>query len=188
MTAFPWTVLITGISTLGASLGAVWLKSRYDYKTQKEQAGEATTAARSDRQREAYADLLKTARLYLRATRDLVDANVAEEFDESGEYTSSAARAANKRLESLTEELNEAVAKVELLGSDEARSGAKDVYNKIRAIHTELVADIFDSGLAKARMEELATAMEAFVDTVRPEITLLARLSTKAVKTRSATK
>lgn len=176
MTAFPWTVLITGVSTLGASLGAVWLKSSYDYKTQKEQTDEATTAGRTERQREAYADLLKTARLYLRANRDLAAFRDPEDFDETGNYTNPVAQVAAQQLVSLTEELNEAVAKVELLGSDEARSGAKDIYNKCRALwavfaEDELITHIFDSELAKTRGEELATALETFVDTVRPEIT-----------------
>ncbi len=185
MSAFPWDVLITGASTLGASVGAVWLKSYYDNKAQGRLADQAAEAARSDRRREAYAGLVKTARLVLRAFRDVI-AFTTDEFEDT------AIRSTLTALETLPEDLNQTVAMVELLGSDAARSGAKDILDKARASQAVFVmigrmglyskraqpgkmpvlpTVLSDSDQATAQCDELSTAIDRFVETVRPSIT-----------------
>ncbi len=71
MTTVVWTTLITAVATVTASLGAIWLKGRYDDRAQARQAADARAAAREDQQRQAYGDLVTTARLALRNFRQL---------------------------------------------------------------------------------------------------------------------
>ena len=47
-----WTTLITAVATVTASLGAIWLKGRYDDRAQARQAADARAAAREDQQRQ----------------------------------------------------------------------------------------------------------------------------------------
>jgi hypothetical protein len=72
MTAIVWTTLITAVATATGSLGAVWLKGLYDDRAQARQAEQSRSAAREDQQRQAYGELVKTARLALRNFRQLL--------------------------------------------------------------------------------------------------------------------
>lgn len=84
----------------------------------------------------------------------------------------------------LVQDLAQAVALVELIGSDKARSGAREIYKASMSIGQmyaqwlsqlarkgsgSLVAD-FDSDAAKERTDALGAAIRTFLDSVRPEL------------------
>jgi hypothetical protein len=71
MSVIVWTTLITAVATVTAFLGAVWIKGHYDDRAQARQATETRATARADRRRQAYGDLVTTARLALRNFRQL---------------------------------------------------------------------------------------------------------------------
>ena len=68
MSVIVWTTLITAVATVTASLGAVWIKGTAP-KPGRPRRPRAT--ARADRRRQAYGELVTTARLALRNFRQL---------------------------------------------------------------------------------------------------------------------
>lgn len=66
MSPIVWTTLITAVATVTGSLGAVWIKGHYDDRAQARQAEQARTAVQADRRGQAYAEVVKTARVALR--------------------------------------------------------------------------------------------------------------------------
>jgi hypothetical protein len=127
MSAFPWTTLITAGAPVIASLGAVWIKSRYDDRAQARQAAGTRAAAQTDRRREAYAELVKTARLALRNFRQLGFAYAADTPDIP------AVTEAFTQTASLAADMNQAAAVAELVGSPGGRQRARAIYDKARA-------------------------------------------------------
>lgn len=130
MSTIVWTTLITAVATVTGSLGAVWIKGLIDDRAQARQAEEArrqaeqaSAAAASDRQRDAYAVLLGTARYWLSA---------AEEIRQ--EFKGLPADRAIDRSPILVQDLTQAVARVELVGTDISRSGAEAIYDKSMAV------------------------------------------------------
>ena len=71
MSTIVWTTLITAVSTVTASLGTVWIKGLIDNRAQALQAEQASAAAMSDRQRDAYTGLLRTARYWQGAAEEI---------------------------------------------------------------------------------------------------------------------
>jgi hypothetical protein len=127
MSAFPWTTLITARAPVIASLGAVWIKGRYDDRAQARQAMQSRTATRENQQRQAYGDLVKTARLALRNFRQLNLAYAANTPDIP------AVQQAFSQAASLAADVNQAVAAAELVGSPSGRKHARAIYDKAKA-------------------------------------------------------
>jgi hypothetical protein len=107
-------VLIAGLggSLLGVagSLGGVWLRGRYDYRRDENQAIRTETAAQGERRLDAYANLLVAAGNVL-GTYQRLPGLLPPTFDER------AAQEANQRMSSLAAELHRASAIVALTGS-----------------------------------------------------------------------
>ena len=127
MTAIVWTTLITAGATVSAALGAVWIKGHYDDRAQARQAKQNRTTAREDQQRQAYGELVKTARLALRNFRQLTLAYAANTPDIP------AVNEAFTQTASLAVDMNQAAALAELVGSPAGRKHARAIYDKAKA-------------------------------------------------------
>jgi hypothetical protein len=178
MNAIVWTTLITAVATVSGSLGAVWIKGHYDNLAQARQAEQAAADSAASRQRDAYAGLLQTARFV-----HGVALRLREEFEglPADDIDHLADRAAP-----LVHDLTQAVALVELIGSDDARSQALAIYcaaMEVGRFFSEcsraLVAarnnpgtpvPEFDLPGASDRFHALSVAMESFAKCVRPEL------------------
>ncbi len=182
---FPWDNLITAVSTLaagiGAGIGGAWLRGRSDGRRDDR----AVEAARTDRQREAYAALVTTARVALRNFRQL---GIAYGMDRTSDPDAAKFLA---ETDAIATDLTHAIGTVELLGSSRARKYAKDVYDKAKACANPYqtrsaslaVAERllgtrrpsrslvpFDAATSSALCDALADAVESFIDAVRPEL------------------
>jgi hypothetical protein len=191
MSAFPWTTLITAGAPVIASLGTVWIKGRYDDRVQARQAKENRSAAREDQQRQAYGELVKTARLALRNFRQLRLAYMANTPDIP------AVKETFTQTTKLAADLNQTTALAELVGSPTGRQHARAVYDKARACadifqsHELLLAAIpntvtgkllapafpagmkmipFDADKAKGLCDELETTIDQFIKVVSTEL------------------
>jgi hypothetical protein len=195
MTAIVWTALITAVATVTGSLGGVWITTRHDDKAQARQAMQNRGAAREDQQRQAYGELVKTARLALRNFRQLGLAYAANTpgIPAVNEALSQAA--------GLAADMNQAAALAELVGSPGARKQARAIYDKAKACadlfqtrelilaalpNTTLgrllspVASAvpggirnlvpFDAEKADALCSELATAIDQFIEAANAEL------------------
>ena len=175
--SFPWDNLITATSVLVAGIGGgaagAWLRGRSDQRRDDR----AAETAHMDRQREAYAALVTTARLALRNFRQLKLAYVA------GTPDVPAVRDAFSQAASLSEDLNRVTVVAEMLGSAQARQCAKAIYDKAKACgdlyqaHELKLAgmrrggsDSFDAGKADTLCGDLDQAVTAFIDVIRPEL------------------
>jgi hypothetical protein len=184
--------LITATATVTGTLGAVWIKSHYDDRTQARQAEQARTAAQAGRRREAYAELVKTARLALRNFRQLRIAYMADAPDIP------AVREAVSQAASLAADMNQAEAVAELVGSPDGRHRAAVIYRKARncadlfqerelvlaateagarKLLTRSLSDqriskqmLFDPGRAKVLCDELGAAIDEFIEAVNMEL------------------
>ena len=178
MNAIVWTTLITAVATVSASLGAVWIKDHYDDRAQARQAERTAAENATGRQRDAYAGLLQTARFV-----HGVALRLREEFEglPADDIDHLADRAAP-----LVHDLTQAVALVELIGSDDARSQALAIYcaamevgrffsQSARALaaarnNPGTPVPEFDLPGASGRFHALSAAMESFAKCVRPEV------------------
>jgi len=127
MSTIVWTTLITAAATVSAALGAVWIKSEYDDRSQARQAVQNRATAREDQQRQAYGELVKTARLALGNFRQLGLAYAANTPDIP------AVNEAFTQTASLDAEINQAAALAELAGSPSGRKHARAIYDKAKA-------------------------------------------------------
>jgi hypothetical protein len=195
MTAIVWTTLITAGATVSAALGAVWIKSHYDERAQVRQATQNRTVAREDQQRQAYGELVKTARLALRNFRQLGLAYAANTPDIP------AVNEAFSQAASLAADMNQAAALAELIGSPSGRQHARAIYDKARAcadnfqIRELILAALpdttvgkllspalsafpggigkampFDAGKAKVLCDELEAAIDQFIEAANTEL------------------
>jgi uncharacterized membrane-anchored protein YhcB (DUF1043 family) len=154
MSAFPWATLITAVSTLIAGLGAVGLKGRSDRKDRKAQAERENASIRLEQQRLAYQALVATSTELLRNYRQLIGEIYTLEKDE---------KKARNRNEKLHGELFQAVAAVELAGTEDARVRAGWVRDAAGVIHSALARNEAEAGI-----KLLDQAIGAFIDGVRP--------------------
>jgi hypothetical protein len=192
MSDIVWTTLITAVATVTASLGAVWIKGHYDDRAEARQAEESRSAARQDQQRQAYGDLVKTARLALRNFRQLLLAYMADTPDIP------AVKEAFSQTAGLAADMNQAAAVAELVGSPGGRRHARAIYDKARDCANlfqarELFlaaapnripgmrygafipggiakAIPFDADDAKVRCDELEAAIDQFIEAVNSEL------------------
>lgn len=192
MSDIVWTTLITAVATVTASLGAVWFKGHYDDRTQARQAEERRSAARQDQQRQAYGDLVKTARLALRNFRQLGLAYAV------GTPDTPAVTEAFTQAASLAADMNQAAAVAELVGSPGGRRHARVIYDKAKACadlfqgHELILAALpntsvgklfgaalpggigkaipFDASRAGALCDELAAAIDEFIESANTEL------------------
>lgn len=192
MSTIVWTTLITAVATVTGSLGAIWLKGLYDDRAQAWQAEQSRSAAREDQQRQAYGELVKTARLALRNFRQLLL------FYETDMLSIKAAEDAANQADGLAGDMSQADAIAELVGSPAGRQYARAVYDKARACfdfflsreflvapaqnpgagevlgdappaRTE-VATASQAGKSKALCDELAVAIDQFIEAVNAEL------------------
>ena len=151
MSAIVWTTLITAVATVTASLGAVWIKGHYDDRAQARQATGSRAAAREDQQRQAYGDLVTTARLALRNFRQLRTAYTADAPDIAA--LSETLNQTLNQTTSLAADINKAAALAELVGSPDARKHARAIYDKAKACaghfqsHEHTLADLYRKAL-----------------------------------------
>ena len=192
MSAIVWTALITAGATVTASLGTVWIKAHYDDRAQARQAKQNRAAAREDQQRQAYGQLVKTARLSLRNFRQLNLAYAAKTPDIPQ------VQEAFSQTASLAADMNQAAALAELVGSPSGRKYARAIYDKAKAcaglfqgheLYSAALADspigktfgpIFPGGMekwvpfdwakAETLCEELATAIDEFIEAANAEL------------------
>jgi hypothetical protein len=179
--AFPWDNLIAAgaglIGGLGGGLGSVALRARYD----RSDAQQARQDSHVDAQRNLYARLVVTARLAARNLRVLYSA-------EPGTHGDDLVLNVFQRTDILADELNQAVALVQLLGSEQARTQAELVITKAQDIgavyqaRSHLIMSLpagerarrlekFDSAAMDDRIDELHAAINDFIAAVRPEFT-----------------
>jgi hypothetical protein len=164
-------VLIAGLGggLLGVvgSLGGIWLKSRYDYRRDENQAARTEMAAQADRRLDAYANLLVAAGNVL-GTYQRLPGLLPPAFDDQ------AANEANQRMSSLAAELHRASAIVALSGSETGRQQGKTLYLAAKELAAtrvkwegkwSLITSGDDSGLDKA--------IEAYKAALVPETTAL---------------
>jgi hypothetical protein len=194
MTAIVWTTLITAVATVSAALGAVWIKGYYDDRAQARQAEENRTIAREDQERQAYGELLKTARLALRNFRQLHVAYLADAPNIP------AVEEAFSQTASLAADMNQAAALAELVGSPSGRQHARAIYDKARAcadmfqgyelflaavpftdpVTGKRLGPVYPGGTGKARVfdeakvnalsAELEAAIDQFIEAVNTEL------------------
>jgi hypothetical protein len=185
--AFPWDILITGLSTLAAGLGGAWIKGNSDLKRDKQTTDLAAQSAREQHQRDAYASLVIAARQVLRNQRQLRIAYAANESGTSGDaIVADAFISANQ----LGDDLNRAVVVTELLGSEAARTHAAAILKAARSTAEIFQArslslysaeksrtrsaglPSFDDDEADARCDAFEAAIGMFLDVVRAETRL----------------
>jgi hypothetical protein len=195
MSTIVLTALITATATVTASLGAVLINAYYGNKAQARQATQNRIAARGDQQRQAYGELVRTARLALRNFRQLGLAYAANTPDIP------AVNEAFSQSASLAADMNQTAALAELVGSPGARKQARAIYDKARTCadffqNRELilaalpdttlgrlfspVASAVPGGIANmvpfnaekadALCGELATAIDQFIEAVNAEL------------------
>jgi hypothetical protein len=127
MSAIVWTTLITATATVTGSLGGIWLKGLLDDRAQGRQAEESRSAGREDQQRQAYAELVKAARLALRNFRQLLL------LHETGGLNSPDTGDTFNQAIGLAADMSQADAMAELVGSPVGRQNARAVYDKASA-------------------------------------------------------
>lgn len=178
MSTIVWTTLITATAAVTGSLGAVWIKGHFDDRTEVRKAKETSVAEVSGRRREAYAQLLTTARKALEQAR-LRQAT----FKSKGKV--------DNDLILSPDDLAQVVALAELLGSPQSQTHVRAIYDKATdlnrsfqlampaaAPHPGTSAETV-SGPSRSRSDpdtplpstsELETAINSFVACVRPEL------------------
>lgn len=192
MSGFPWNTLITAGAPVVASLGTFWLTVRYADRTQARQAAETRQTAQADRRRQAYGELVMTARLALRNFRQLSRAYAV------GTPDIPAVNNAMSQTDSLTASVYQAAALTEIIASPDSRLRARSIHDKTRdcadlfqgqelitaawprtsagKAFSFLPAEVtrnaipFDTGKAKDRCDELAAAIDQFIETVNLEL------------------
>lgn len=126
MTAIVWTTLITAAAAVTGSLGAVWIKGHFDDRTEVRKAKETSVAEVSGRRREAYAQLLTTARKALEQAR-LRQATLKSTGKVDNRFILSA------------DDLAQVVALAELLGSPQSHRHVRAIYDKAAALNHSYV-------------------------------------------------
>lgn len=182
MTTIVWTTMITGVAAVAAAIGAAWITGINADRAQARQAEEArrqaeqaSVAAVSDRQRDAYTSLLRIARYWQSA---------AEEIRQ--EFMGLPADHEIDRSRILVQDLTQATALVELVGTRAAGTRAEAIYDTamtvghVYALHLRQLTAAkghpgtpipeFDSHAASAALRALDAAIEAFRDCVRAEV------------------
>jgi hypothetical protein len=174
-------VLIAGLggSLLGVigSLGGIWLKSRYDYRRDQNQAARAEMAAQAARRLDAYANLLVAAGNVL-GTYQRLPGLLPSAFD------GQAANDSNQRMATLAAELHRASAVVALTGSEVGRSQGRSLYHAAKGLAATRVAwEGKWTLLTSGNDLHLDAAIEAYKEALIPETTALpGRVLTREVR------
>jgi len=160
VSAFPWDNLIIAVSTLGAALGSVGLKSRIDRKDRAAQAERDDASARAERQRAAYKALVASATEMLYNYRKRHDNGYTDELSKT--------QLADLRSRGLAVlgELFGAVADVQLAGSDDARQSAANL--RSAALEADAALEYGSQEEAEEPLADYEVSIGAFIDTVRP--------------------
>jgi hypothetical protein len=177
--AFDWGNLTAAAAGVIGALGGAGITGLLANRREDAAAYRALDAAETDRKREAYAELLVTARAALRGFRQLSIAYWADAPDipQVNDVISQAS--------ALASELSHAAAIAELIGSADTRQSAREIYAKARkcadmyqswAIGVAMVPNEqaraqFDIAKAQKRCDELEAAINTFADIAHGEIT-----------------
>jgi predicted GTPase len=181
--AFPWDNLISAaagvVGGLGGGLGSVWLKARYDSK----QARQQRTDAQADAVQDSYALLVVTARLAAANMRQMHTWYGAA----SGARPDEEMLPVMQRSDQLAHELSQAVAVVQLTGTEKARIAAGKLIDAARDVsalfqeRSQLMQDTdakpaqrarlapFDSEAAGALIDAVQAATDEFITAARTE-------------------
>jgi hypothetical protein len=181
--AFPWDSLIAASAGVVGGLGGAGITGYLANKREGAAADRTEDAAEAGRQREAYASVIVTSRAALRNFRQLRLAYAAGAPD-IPEVTEAITQAST-----LVVDMNQASAVAELLGSEEARRHARDIYEKAKACayfyqarsmalaglekirgKPHPAAALFDADEPARLCDDLDAAIDAFADTAREEI------------------
>jgi hypothetical protein len=181
VSSFPWNSFFISVGPLVGALGGVWIKGRQDASREQRQAQRIRQDASEDRRRGTYADFVTAAQLLLRNQRQLGHA-FATRTDTRHEWIQDVFVRGNR----FQDDLNKATVAVELLGSTEARRMADAVIEAVKACSNIITAysgeiyahqsraaasvSDFPSDDLDAAMDEANTAVDAFIDAVRPEL------------------
>jgi hypothetical protein len=175
------TVIWTTLFTVAGTLGGVLITAIFNDRSQTQRAEEtrrqdeqASAAAVADRQRDAYTRLLGTARYVLGAALEIQQ-----------EFKGLPPDREIDRSRILVQDLTQAVARVELVGTETARSGAEAIYDK--SLHVGHVFALymrqltaaqenpgspkpeFDSHGASEAIRDLEAEIKSFLECVRRE-------------------
>lgn len=165
-----------------AALGGGWVKGHYDIKAEQLRAVRASTDADMERRRQAYAQLVASARAVLRNQRQLRHVYAS---DQSADPE---AREVGNRGSELIDALTEAVSLAEIVGSVTAQAGAAAIFDSARATGDMYVArslelaaaqrqkrrpsalPAFDADAVDTNTAELDGAIDAFINEVRRDL------------------
>jgi len=174
VSAFPWSTLITAVSTLGAGLGGAGLTNRYNLRNQDRQFKDANEAKREERLRQAYGDLLVGGRQLL---GNLGQMRVFYSSDQNDP----AAGALNSRMDSRCDQVSKAAALVDLLGSAPVRAAEQELAAsslvftsfRVRAEAGQWQIDTpggYDGPAIEAAEQRLTAAIDTYAEAARGEI------------------
>lgn len=155
--AFPWDVLITAVSTLGAALGAADLTARIN---RKDRAAEAQRQGASDRAAQQAAAYKATV-----ASAAEMQHNYGQRWGKFDDLSAAEQLSIRSRGAAVSGELLRAIADVELTGSKDAREGAENLRRAALEVDAALEYGADDD--AEEPLENFQTAIGAFVDIVR---------------------
>lgn len=173
---FPWTTLITVAGPLVAALGTVGLRDRHDLKRDQQRAEQQRHDEQAAQRQQAYTDLMTTARRVVRSLRQVRIAHTGDLLDDAG------VRPVFERTDAISDDLGQAVALVEYLGSDVARERAQAIFNaagKAGDIFSARSLALYEARRARTRLgpfdpepaseaiAELDQAIDAFITAVR---------------------
>jgi hypothetical protein len=167
--SFPWTNLITAVSTLIAAIGATYVKGTFDARAEQRRLQHERNSRRTDVRAEAYSDFVKVAHADARLlgqslfqlAQELLDKT---RIDEIVTVTSS-----------VVDEFNGALGRVEIVGSTDAAKAALEVARAARILgarcnHAYQQGTPFDVPAAEAELGELSRTIGVFAASCRDEL------------------
>jgi len=167
---FPWTNLITAVSTLAAALGATSLKGAFDDRSERRRLQYERHSRRTDAKAAAYVDFLKVAHADARLLGQTIVHCTQEDLDHAKVEETVIATS------NLVDEFNAVLVRVEIIGSVQAAQVAVQVAAAARALgsrcsHFYLSGSPFDQAAAEEELSELGRAIDDFAASCRSEIT-----------------
>lgn len=155
--AFPWDVLITGLSTLTAGLGSAGLAGRINRKDRAAEGERKAASDRVERRAAAYRAVVAGAAE--------VQHNYMQRWGKFGNLSPTEQLSIRSRGDIVTGDLLRAIADVVLTGSDDARQSAEELRRAV--LDAESALEYGDNADREEPLEYLESAIQAFIDAVR---------------------
>jgi len=155
--AFPWDVLITAVSTLGAALRAADLTARINRKDRAAEAERKDATDRAARQEAAYKSAVASAAE--------MQHNYGQRWGKFDDLTAAEQLSIRSRGALVSGELLRAIAEVELIGSKDARESAENL--RRAALQVEDALEYGAGDEPEEPLEDLQAAIGAFIDAAR---------------------